>query len=52
MMEKLANLILWPGTRICAALGIDPKGELGLLRSYLNMLVWLPIGLLLVWIFH
>lgn len=48
-MTKIADLILWPGTKICEYLNIDPKGEMGLMRSYMNMLVWLPIGLLVVW---
>ena len=49
-MTRIANALLWPGTKICEHFNIDPKGEMGLLRSYVNMLVWLPIGLFIVWI--
>ncbi|WP_157888331.1 hypothetical protein [Neptunicoccus sediminis] len=51
-MERMAELFLWPGTKMCEHLDIDPKGDLGLLRSFFNMLFWLPLGLLMVWIFN
>lgn len=49
-MEKIADAILWPGTKMCEFFEVDPKGELGLLRSFFNMLFWLPLGLIVVWI--
>jgi hypothetical protein len=49
-MEKIADAILWPGTKMCEHFDVDPKGELGLLRSLFNMLFWLPLDLLIVWI--
>jgi hypothetical protein len=49
-VEKVANFILWPGTKVCEHLGIDPKGDLGLLRSFINMLIMMPIGLFIVWV--
>jgi hypothetical protein len=50
-MEKIADAILWPGTKVCEYLEIDPKGDMGLLRSSFNMLIWLPLGLIVVWMF-
>lgn len=51
-MEKVADAILWPGTKMCEFFEVDPKGEFGLLRSFFNMLFWLPLGLIVVWIAH
>lgn len=50
-MTAIADLILWPGTQLCKIFGINPTDEMGLLRSFFNMLVWLPLGLIIVTIF-
>ena len=46
----LAHLILWPGTKVCEHLGVDPEGEAGLIRWMVNTLVYLVVSLIVVWV--
>ncbi len=46
----LTDVLLWPGTKICEWLGVDPEGDAGLIRSMFNMIVYLCITLTIVWI--
>lgn len=48
---KLTDLLLWPGTKICERMGVDPEADAGLIRSMFNMLVYLVVILGLVWVF-
>jgi len=48
-MDKLVDLLLWPGTYICNRMGIDPKSDMGLMRSLFNMLILSTVGLFIVW---
>lgn len=48
---SLADIILWPGTKICEAMGVEPTSDQGLIRSMLNMLVYLITILFGMWIF-
>lgn len=47
---SLSEAILWPGTKICERMGIDPEGDAGLIRWMINTLVYLVIGLIVVWV--
>ena len=47
----LAKAFLWPGTKVCEHLGVDPEGEAALIRWMVNTLVYLVISLVVVWIF-
>jgi len=47
---SLSEAILWPGTKVCERLGIDPEGEAALIRWLVNTLVYLVISLFVVWI--
>ena len=47
----LAHIFLWPGTKVCERLGVDPEGEAGLIRWIVNTLVYLVLSLIVVWIF-
>ncbi len=47
---SLSDAILWPGTKVCERLGIDPKADAGLIRWLVNTLVYLVVGLIFVWI--
>lgn len=46
---SLSEAILWPGTKICKRLGIDPESDAGLIRWMFNTLIYLVIGLIIVW---
>ncbi len=46
----LTDAILWPGTKICERLGVDPEADAGLIRSMFNMLVYLTVILGVLWI--
>ncbi len=45
------DIILWPGTKICEKMGVDPEADQGLIRSMFNMLVYLIVILFGMWIF-
>jgi hypothetical protein len=46
----LSKAFLWPGTKACERLGVDPKGEAGLIRWMVNTLVYLVVSLIVVWV--
>jgi hypothetical protein len=46
---SLTQLMLWPGTKICQRMGIDPEADAGLIRAMFNMIVYLVIFLGLIW---
>lgn len=46
----ISDIFLWPGTKVCERLGVDPRGEAGLIRWMVNTLVYLVISLTVVWI--
>jgi hypothetical protein len=48
---SFVDIILWPGTKICEAMGVEPTSDQGLIRSMLNMLVYLIAILFGMWIF-
>lgn len=45
----LAEAFLWPGTKTCEYLKVDPEGEGGLIRWMINTLVYLILSLFVVW---
>ncbi len=47
---SLSEAILWPGTKVCEGLGVDPEGDAGLIRWLINTLVYLVVSLIVVWI--
>jgi hypothetical protein len=48
---KFADAVLWPGTKACERMGVDPEADGGLLRWLVNTLVYLIISFIIVWIF-
>lgn len=47
---SLSEAILWPGTKVCQRLGVDPERDAGLIRWMINTFVYLVVGLIVVWI--
>ena len=47
---SLSEAILWPGTKVCERLGVDPEEDAGLIRWLTNTLVYLVVSLIVVWI--
>ncbi len=45
------DIILWPGTKVCERLGIEPESDAGLVRSMFNMLIYLVVILGGIWAF-
>lgn len=43
------DMILWPGTKICEWMGVDPKSDAGLIRSMFNMIFYLTVILGVMW---
>ncbi len=46
---SLSEAILWPGTKVCERLGVNPEGEAALIRWMVNSLVYLVVSLVVVW---
>lgn len=50
-MTKIADALLWPGTKICQWFGLEPTADAGLIRSMFNMIVYLVVILAGLWTF-
>lgn len=50
MVKRIADAFLWPGTKVCQYLGVNPEDDMGLIRSMFNMLFYLTVSLIIVWI--
>lgn len=48
---SVTDIILWPGTKICELLGVDPEGDAGLIRWMFNTIIYLIVGLGIMWFF-
>lgn len=46
----VSDAILWPGTKLCQRMGLNPEADGGLLRWMFNTLFYLVISLIIVWI--
>ena len=46
----LSEAFLWPGTKVCQHFGIDPEADAGLIRWFVNTLVYLTVSLGIVWV--
>jgi hypothetical protein len=47
---SVTEIVLWPGTKICELLGVDPEGDAGLIRWMFNTIIYVIVGLSLMWI--
>lgn len=47
---SFSDVVLWPGTKICQRMGVDPEGDAGLIRSMFNMIVYLVVMLAAMWV--
>jgi len=47
---SLSEAVLWPGTKVCERLGVDPASDAGLIRWMINTLVYLVVCLIIVWV--
>lgn len=45
------ELLLWPGTRICEMVGVDPASDAGLMRWMINTLIYTVVLLIAVAVF-
>lgn len=45
-----SQVFLWPGTKVCERLGVDPEGDASLIRWMVNTLVYLVVSLIVVWV--
>ncbi len=47
---SLSEAFLWPGTKVCERMGVDPEADAGLVRWLINTLLYLVVGLIVVWV--
>ncbi len=47
---SLSQALLWPGTKICERMGVDPEADAGLIRSMFNMIFYLTVTLTVMWL--
>jgi hypothetical protein len=45
----ISDAILWPGTKVCERMGVDPEADAGLIRSMFNMIIYLVVCLGVLW---
>ena len=45
ILSLALNVFLWPGNRFCESMDVSPKDDSGMLRGFINSLVW---GIVLV----
>ena len=46
----VSDVILWPGTKVCERLGIDPRSDAALIRWMINTFFYLAVSLIVLWI--
>ena len=49
-LHALLNIILWPGDRFCAQIGASPQQDSGMLRGFVNSIVWGLVTVIVLWI--
>lgn len=47
---SLSEIFLWPGSKLCKRIGVDPQSDAGLIRWMFNMIFYLVVTLTVVWI--
>lgn len=53
VLQTALNVFLWPGNRFCAWLDTSPADDSGMLRGFINSVVWgviVAIVLLEIWL--
>lgn len=48
---SIVDIMLWPGTKVCQWMNIEPESDQGLIRSMFNMLIYLTVILFSLWAF-
>lgn len=46
----VSQAFLWPGTKVCERLNVDPEGDAGMIRWMFNTIFYLVASLIVVWI--
>ncbi|SMX48905.1 hypothetical protein [Maliponia aquimaris] len=47
---KLSEVFLYPGTKCCERLGVNPESDAGLIRWMFNTIIYTVVGIVVVWI--
>ena len=48
-LVKLLDIFLWPGDRFCMIVGSSPKDDNGMLRGFINSIVWGLLAVMVLW---
>ena len=48
-LETLLKVFIWPGDRFCAQIGSSPSEDSGMLRGFINSIVWGIVISILLW---
>lgn len=46
----VSQAILWPGTKVCERIGVDPESDAGMIRWLINTLIYLVLSLIVLWV--
>lgn len=49
LLIALLTVFLWPGNAMCAAMGTTPAEDSGMLRGFMNSLVWGIVAVIVLW---
>ena len=51
ILMSLVTVLIWPGDRFCALVGSSPSEDLGMLRGFINSIVWGIVAAIALWIY-
>ncbi len=49
LLTTALNVFLWPGNTVCERLGVSPRDDNGMLRGFINSLVYSVILVIVLW---
>lgn len=50
LLMNVLNILLWPGDRFCAQIGTSAQDDSGMLRGFINSVVWGLVTVIVLWI--
>ena len=46
LLRLLVAVLIWPGDKVCAYIGLDPMSDSGMFRGFVNNVVWGGVAIL------
>ena len=49
ILLAMLSVFIWPGDRFCQQIGVSPREDSGMLRGFVNSVVWGAVISILLW---